>query len=86
MKQEIEVAGQKVEQETVLAVQNNFEAHPEAYRIRVFVHVLDDGNYYEILAPGQAVPWGKSPEGNGFDFWIIDVASIHDFGVHREKK
>jgi hypothetical protein len=70
-------------QQTVLVSENKFQAHPEAYLMRIFVHVREDGLYYEILKTGQAVPWGESPEGKGFDFWIIDVDRMSDFGVSR---
>ena len=87
MKQIVDVVGQQVEQETVVvSLSHKFEAHPEAYTPRVFVYSSNEYAHYELLKDGQAIPWGRSPNGCGFDFWIIDVESINGVGVHREIK
>lgn len=68
---------------TVRVGDNKFQAHPESYKPRVFVHNEQDGFYYELLATGEAIPWTKSPAEKGFDFWIIDVQKMNDMGLYR---
>jgi hypothetical protein len=69
---------------TVIAANGNYETHPESYSPRVIVLVCDKTEFYELLRTGEAIPWGTSlPTGRGFDFWIIDVPTIHSLGVHR---
>ena len=88
MKQIVSVQGQQVEQEIVLTSMGGFEAHPESYDMRVFVHVPQENRYYELLKDGQAIPWGKSPQGYLFDFWLVDAGalSISAIVVSREIK
>jgi hypothetical protein len=70
------------EKEAVLA-QNEFQARPESYLPRVFVYVRENSTWYELLKNGQATPWIESPEGRGFDFWIVDCDYLSDFGMYR---
>ena len=75
----------EVQTQTVLVSKNLFEAHPESYELRVFVLVYGEKPlvYYELLKTGQAIPWTESPEGRGFDFWIVNAPNIADVGVNR---
>ena len=68
--------------ETVIASQGGYEAHPDSYSPRVFVYVKATDIHYELLRTGEAVTWPKNNP-TGFDFWIIDVNSSSDVGVHR---
>jgi len=69
-------------QETVIAANGGYEAHPDSYSPRVFVYVKTTDIHYEILRTGEAVPWvTKKPE--GFEFWIFDCQNLSDIGVHR---
>lgn len=74
----------QVAQNVVSVTANRFESHPESYYPRVFVETREDKKWYELLMSGQAIPWTKSPEGL-FDFWIVDVNRISDFGMSRKE-
>lgn len=76
---------EQVAENVVAVAANRFESHPESYYPRVFVETREDKKWYELLMTGQAIPWTKSPEGL-FDFWIIDVNRISDFGMSRKAK
>jgi hypothetical protein len=74
----------QIEKIVVDASKGGYEVHPEAYSPRVFIYVQSTDIHYELLKTGEAIPWvSKSPEGKGFDFWIMDVARLSDVGVHR---
>ena len=55
---------------------------PESYSPRVFVYVKATDINYELLRTGEAVPWVTTSPG-GFDFWLMDVNTLSDVGVHR---
>lgn len=68
--------------DTVNAAQGGYEPHPDSYSPRVFVYVKATDINYELLRTGEAVPWPvKQPQ--GFDFWVMDVNTLSDLGVHR---
>ena len=72
-------------QETVITSLGGYPPHPESYSPRIITFVCNEGEFYEILRTGEAIPWGKeAPIGKlKSDFWIIDVSTIHSIGVHR---
>jgi hypothetical protein len=45
-----------------------------------------EDRWYELLKDGQAIPWGKSPAGYGFDYWEIESSGLVSVDVRREKK
>ncbi len=72
-----------VEQEIVVVSKAKFQPHPESYFPRVFVYVRENQTWYELLKTGSAIPWRETPEGREFDFWIVDVDYLSDFGMYR---
>jgi hypothetical protein len=82
---ETKPVAEQVKENVVAVSANRFEAHPESYYPRVFIETREDKKWYEILMTGEAIPWTKSPEGL-FDFWIVDVNRISDFGMSRKGK
>lgn len=61
-----------------------WQEHPEAYLPRIIVYVREKKSYYELLRDGQATgPWTTSPEGRGFEFWIVDTDRMKDLGMSR---
>lgn len=76
----------EMNQEIVTVLEAKFQPHPESYFPRVFVYVRENQTWYELLKTGTAIPWKETPEGHGFDFWIVDVDYISDFGMYRDNK
>ncbi len=73
-------------QEIVNVSETKFQPHPESYFPRVFVYVRENQTWYELLKTGTAIPWKETPAGHGFDFWIVDVDYLSDFGIYRDDK
>lgn len=70
--------------QVALVSDGQWQQHPEAYFPRVVVYVREKKAYFELLKDGQAVgPWATSPEGRGFEFWIIDTDRMADLGMSR---
>lgn len=79
----IPVKDDKPMAELAIAAVGRFETHPESYFPRIFVHARESkSTYFELLKSGEAIPWGVNPDGK-FDFWIVDVDRMADFGVSR---
>ena len=77
----------KIEAQTVVANEGEFEPHPESYTPRVFAAVWERGaKVYEILQNGQAIPWPCLPALEGFDYWVLYVEHLADVDMHRAPK
>jgi hypothetical protein len=72
-----------VTQETIIAAESGYERHPESFPLRVFVHVMAEKKFYELLQTGEAITWGEIGPPESLDFWIIDSPTISHMGVHR---
>jgi len=76
----------RLEMETVHAVEGRFQIHPESYSPRVFCRVNDPSgktyNVYELLRTGESILWPTVP--SGFDFWLIDVPTVSAINMKRD--
>lgn len=71
-----------VKTETVLAANQGFERHPEAYHPPVFFSVGEQ--HYELLQTGHAIPWMKLP--TTFDYNHFKLSSLSQMHFERAPK
>lgn len=83
----IEILADGVTHAAVIAAEGGYERHPESFPLRVFVYVMAEKRFYELLQTGEAIPWGDfdTPPPDTLDYWIVDAPTIHSVGVHLAK-